>query len=333
MEFLTEYGLFLAKTITIVAATLTIAGGLIALFYRSQLKPREHLEVKHLNRDYEAMANALQAAMLSKKEYKAKLKALKKQHKAEEHGETPRRRKLFVLNFQGDIRASAVAELREEITAVLTVATPEDEVVLRLESAGGIVHAYGLASSQLLRIKERQMTLTVAVDKVAASGGYLMACVADHIIAAPFAVVGSIGVISQLPNFNRLLKKNDIDFEQFTAGEYKRTVTLFGENTDKGREKFQQELEEVHQLFKDFVKEHRSSVAIGDIATGEHWYGARALALNLVDAIHTSDDYLLEASKAADLFEVSYVGKKPLLARLLSLGVRSLGLRGDNFRV
>jgi serine protease SohB len=328
MEFLTDYGLFLAKTITFVLATLAIIGGIIVLVSRSQMKPREHLEVKHLNRDYEAMANALQSAMLSRKEFKAKLKALKKQHKAEEKGDAPRLRKIFILNFQGDIRASAVAELREEITAVLTVATPEDEVVLRLESAGGIVHAYGLAASQLLRIRERKMTLTVAVDKVAASGGYLIACVADRLIAAPFAVVGSVGVISQLPNFNRLLKKNDIDFEQFTAGDYKRTVTLFGENTDRGREKFQQEIEEVHQLFKDFVKEHRSSVDIARIATGEHWYGKQALMLNLIDELRTSDDYLLEASKTADLFEVTYVGRKPLLAKLLSLGAQTLGSPG-----
>jgi len=325
MEFLSEYGLFLAKAITIVVATLAIIGGIVALLTRSQIKSKEHLEIKHLNRDYEAMANALQAAMLSKKEFKAKLKEMKKQHKAEEQGKAPPRRKLFVLNFHGDIRATEVAELREEITAVLTVATPEDEVLLRLESPGGIVHSYGLAASQLLRLRENKIGLTVAVDKVAASGGYLMACVADRIIAAPFAVVGSVGVVSQLPNFNRLLRKNDIDFEQFTAGEYKRTVTLFGEITDKGREKFQQEIEEVHDLFKNFVKEHRSKMDLDRIATGEHWYGAQALALDLIDELRTSDDYLLAASKTADLFEVNYVGKKPLMARLLSLGARALG--------
>ncbi len=328
MEFLTEYGLFLAKAITIVIAILAGVGGLIALLSRSQIKPKEHLEIKHLNRDYEAMANSLQSVLLSKKEFKAKLKEQKKQHKTQLKRETTPRHKLFVLNFHGDIRASAVASLREEITAILTVAAPQDKVVVRLESPGGVVHGYGLAASQLLRIKAHQLTLTVAVDKVAASGGYLMACVAERIIAAPFAVVGSIGVVSQVPNFNRLLRKNDIDYEQFTAGEYKRTVTLFGEITDKGREKFQREIEEVHRLFKDFVSEHRSQLDIEKIATGEHWYGAQAVALNLVDELRTSDDYLLQASKTADLFEVTYVGKKPLLARLLSLGTHAWQ---DNF--
>ena len=320
MEFLTEYGMFLAKSITVVIAILAITGGIVALSSRSQHKAKEHIEVKHLNQNYETMATALQSAMLPKKEFKEKLKALKKQHKAEEHGEKIRTRKIFVLNFYGDIRASALTSLREEITAILTVASPEDEVLLRLDSAGGLVHAYGLAASQLMRIKEKRITLTVAVDKVAASGGYLMACVADRIIAAPFAVVGSIGVVSQLPNFNRLLKKHDIDFEQFTAGEHKRTLTVFGENTDKGRQKFREEIEDTHQLFKDFVKEHRSVMDIAEVATGEHWYGARALNLKLIDALRTSDDYLLEASKTADLFEISYVTKKPLLAKLLSLG-------------
>lgn len=327
MEFLTEYGLFLAKTITLVIAALALVSGIAALSARSQRRAKEQIEVKHLNRRYEAMAGTLRAAMLSKKKLKEVLKGLKKQHKVREKGAAEQARKVFVLNFQGDIRASAVASLREEITALLTVATPQDEVVVRLESAGGLVHAYGLAASQLVRIKDRRIPLTVAVDKVAASGGYMMACVADRIIAAPFAVVGSIGVLSQIPNFHRLLKKNSIDFEQFTAGEYKRTVTLFGENTDQDRTKFQQELEETHRLFKDFVKAHRSQVDVTRIATGEHWYGTQAVELQLVDELRTSDDYLVEASRCAELFEITYAARKPLLARVLALTAQTLARR------
>jgi serine protease SohB len=218
-----------------------------------------------------------------------------------------------------------VASLREEVTAVLTAAQAEDEVIVRLESAGGLVHGYGLAASQLLRIRDRRLKLTVAVDKVAASGGYMMACVADRIIAAPFAILGSIGVIAQLPNFNRLLKKHDVDFEQFMAGEHKRTVTLFGENTDKGRQKFQEEIEDVHALFKDFVKTHRPQVDLERVATGEHWFGARALESRLVDELRTSDDVLLDASASADLYEVVYTGKKPWLVRLLAQAGEALG--------
>lgn len=324
MEFMTEYGLFLAETITLVIAILIIASALFALSSRGQERVKEHIHVKHLNHTYEAMANILYAAMLPKKALKEKHKALKKRHKAEAQGKTASKRKIFVLNFHGDIRASAVKSLREEITAVLMVATPEDEVLLRLESPGGLVTAYGLATSQLLRIKDKRIKLTIAVDKVAASGGYLMACVADHIIAAPFAVLGSIGVVSQLPNFNRLLKKHDIDFEQFTAGEYKRTLTLFGENTDKGRAKFQEEIEDVHQLFKDFVSRHRNQLQIAQVATGEYWYGAEALELKLADELRTSDDYLLEASHTAELFEVSYTTKKPWMAKLFSAATRAL---------
>ena len=317
IEFFTEYGMFLAKAITIVVAVLATLGGVIALSARSgSIKPKAHIEIKNLNRHYDDMGHALESAMQSKKELKQTLKLRKKQHKAEAKAETAARRKVFVLNFHGDIRATAVSSLREEITAVLKVAKPQDEVMLRLESAGGMVHAYGLAASQLLRIKDK-LTLTVAVDKVAASGGYMMACVADRIVAAPFAVLGSIGVIAQLPNFHRLLEKNDIDFEQFTAGEYKRTVTLFGENTDKARDKFRQEIEDTHELFKDFVGRYRADLDIAEVSTGEHWYGARALDLKLVDELRTSDDYLLAASENADLFEIIYTSKKPLLARLL----------------
>jgi serine protease SohB len=209
-----------------------------------------------------------------------------------------------------------VASLREEISAVLQVAGGGDEGVLRLESEGGLVHGYGLAASQLRRLRDRGVRLTVAVDKVAASGGYLMACVGDRILAAPFAVVGSIGVVGQLPNFNRLLKKHEIDWELHTAGEHKRTLTVFGENTEAGRAKFRETLEDAHALFKSFITDHRPQVAIEEVATGDHWFGARAVALKLVDELKTSDDYLLERSKDHELYEVRYKRHRGMVERL-----------------
>lgn len=323
MEFLSEYGLFLAKTATLVVAVLVVVGGIVMLVRRGDgpAESRGRLEVRHLNETYDNMALTLKSATLSKKAFKQYQKAEKAREKQREKTE---RHRVFVLNFHGDIRAAAVASLREEVTALLIVAKPEDEVVLRLESAGGLVHGYGLAAAQLLRIRDRQIKLTVAVDKVAASGGYMMACVADRILAAPFAVVGSIGVVAQLPNFNRLLKKHDIDFEQFTAGEFKRTVTLFGENNEQGRRKFQEEIEDTHELFKTFVSTHRPTVDLEQAATGEHWFGTRALETRLVDELRTSDDYLLAVSNDADVYEVTYTGKKPWLARLLAHTSESL---------
>jgi serine protease SohB len=331
MEFLTEYGLFLAKAITVVLAILGAAAGLIALSSRGRPKAKERIEVKHLNGRYEELAQTLRAAVLPKKELKRTLRDRKRQKKAEQRDAATAatgKRKVFVLNFHGNILASAVASLREEITAVLTAARAEDEVLVRLESSGGLVHAYGLAASQLLRLKAKQIRLTIAVDKVAASGGYMMACVADRLVAAPFAVVGSIGVVAQLPNFHRLLKKHDIDFEQVTAGEYKRTLTLFGENTERARDKVRQEVEDAHRLFKDFIQEHRGALDIAAVSTGEYWYGARALELKLVDELRTSDDYLMEASATADLYEVAYTSPKPLSARLLSLATQVVRRRG-----
>lgn len=327
MEFVSEFGLFAAKTITLVVAVLILWSGIIALSAKSPTRSsRDRVEVRHLNRRYEDMALTLQSAMLPRKSLRNLIKARRR-----ERPRSDERQRVFVLNFAGDIRASAVNSLREEITAVLTVAREGDEVLLRLESAGGQVHAYGLAASQLLRLKERKISLTVAVDKVAASGGYLMACVAGRILAAPFAIVGSIGVVAQLPNFHRLLKKNEVDFEQFTAGEYKRTVTLFGENTDKARSKLQQDLEDTHSLFKEFVTEHRPVLAIDEVATGEFWYGRRALDLQLVDELRTSDDYLLASSRDAELFEVVFKSRKPLAARLMQQVGRLAGQRLDGF--
>src|SRR5690606_11055820 len=232
----------------------------------------------------------LEHEILDKAELKALHKAEAKQTKQEKK-EGLRKPRVFVLDFDGDIKASATDNLRHEVTALLSLASAEDEVVLRLESGGGMVHGYGLAASQLARIRQAGVPLTVCVDKVAASGGYMMACIGDKVLSAPIAILGSIGMVAQLPNVHRLLKKHDIDFEVLTAGEYKRTLTVFGENTEKGREKFQEDLETTHELFKNFVGRYRPQLSIDEIATGEVWLGVSALNKHLVDELKTSDEY------------------------------------------
>ena len=275
------------------------------------------LSIKNINDKYRHMSLVLSARIMPKKDFK---KFVKQQKQAGKDKPLGGGKKIFVLDFKGNIKASGVAALREEITAILTVASDKDEVVALLESGGGTVHGYGLGASQLRRIRDRGIKLTAAVDKVAASGGYMMACVADRIIAAPFAIVGSIGVLAQIPNFHRLLKKLDIDFEQITAGDYKRTLTLFGENTARDREKFQAELEDTHALFKEFVRDNRAQVDLDRIATGEHWYGKRALELQLVDELMTSDDYLSNAARDADIYRIKYQRKKPVAERVIGFG-------------
>jgi serine protease SohB len=312
---LPQYLLFAAKTITLVIAILVVIAGIVAIASKGKERTKEKITVKKLNKTYEDMQEAVREQVLDKLALKKLTKAEKKSKKQQQKSQAaaPPRKRIFVINFTGDIRATAVKALREEVTAILTIAVPTDEVVIRLESPGGMVHAYGLAASQLQRIRKQQIPLTAIVDKVAASGGYLMAAVANKILAAPFAVLGSIGVIAQLPNFHRLLKKNDIEFEQIMAGQYKRTLTVFGENTSQGRQKFQQEVDETHGLFKAFVGENRPQLNIEAVATGEHWYGAQAIAFKLIDEIMTSDDYLLSASQHADVYEISYSMKKSLI--------------------
>ena len=320
MEFVLQYGLFAAKTVTVLVAACVLVGFAARLSRRG--KQPDQLEVSRLNDRYRGLKRALEASILPRKSFKAEEKSRRRERKAlgkrsaEEAGQS---RRLFVINFRGDIRASAVAALREEVTALLTVARPEDEVVLRLENAGGLVHDHGLAASQLARIRSRGIALTVAVDKIAASGGYMMACVGNRIIAAPFAVLGSIGVLMQLPNFHRLLDTHGIDFELLKGGEYKRKLTVFGENSDADRARMQQEIDDTHRLFKDFVGEHRPQLDMARVATGEHWYGRHALDLALCDELRTSDDYLLEASEEAELYEITYSARKPLTHKLAAL--------------
>ena len=323
MEFIYEYGLFLAQAVTLVAAILIVIAGLVSISHRQKAEQHEgHIEVRNLNDKYEQIGECIQHMVSDPEELKAKLKAEKKADKAqakeakkkrkkaskEDPGE--RRKRLYVLAFDGDMKASATENLREEISAVLPQIQGGDELLVKVESPGGLVHSYGLAASQLQRITSAKVPLTIAVDKVAASGGYMMACVADRIVAAPFAVLGSIGVIAQLPNFHRLLQKSNIDFELLTAGEYKRTLTMFGENTDKGREKFVEELEETHGLFKNFVSANRPSLDIVKVATGEVWYGQNALEEGLVDEIQTSDAFVQDRLTDWDVYEVKFVHKK-----------------------
>jgi len=330
LDLLINYGLFLARTLTIVVAVIFVVASIASILVRGKSEKRENLQIKSLNEKYRRFARSLEFETLSKHNFKQIAKKEKNDRKAEKKSEKKAdfiKKRVFVLDFNGDIKASAVDLLREEITALLTVVKPRDEVLLRLESAGGIVHSYGLAASQLLRLRNKSVSLTIAVDKVAASGGYMMACVADRIIAAPFAIIGSIGVVAQIPNINRLLKQHNIDYEQITAGKYKRTLTFMGENTDEERDKVRQELEETHDLFKDFVVQRRQELDIEKVATGEYWYGSRALELKLVDELMTSDDYLMMAADESDLFEVNYEVKRSLMQKL-PFAVQGLFNRG-----
>lgn len=344
-EFFYEYGLFFMKALTFVIAAVAIIMAIVVAAMKGRhaagAASEGHIEIKKYNERLENMEEALSFSLMEpelrkqaekekkateKKEKKAAKQAARKARKQRGSGETiieeKVRPRLYVLDFDGDIRASQVGNLRREITAVLTAATPEDEVMVRLESGGGMVTSYGLAASQLDRLRDRKIPLTICVDKVAASGGYMMACVADRLVAAPFAVLGSIGVVAQIPNFHRLLKEHNIDFEMLTAGKYKRTLTLFGENTDEGRQKFIEDIERIHAQFKQYVSERRPGLDIEQVATGEIWSGQDTLDLKLADRLSTSDQYMVEACDERDVLLVSYKAKKNLMEKLTA-GVES----------
>lgn len=318
MEFLSEYGVFLAKTVTIVIAIMFVLAAAASAAIKNKKPESKEMLVEKLNEKFNDSKELLEEIVLEKDA----LKTLRKDQKKEEkkQAKLPKQEakpRVFVLDFNGDIKASAVDGFREAVSAVLQLADPSrDEVVVKLESPGGMVHSYGLAAAQLDRIKKKGIKLTACVDKVAASGGYMMACVADKIIASPFAIMGSIGVVAQIPNFSKLLKKNDIDYEILTAGKYKRTMTMFGENTEQGREKFKADLEETHELFKMYVSERRPSVDIESVATGDIWFGTKALEVSLVDELKTSDEYIIDACANSDVFSVEFKDKKSLMDKI-----------------
>lgn len=349
MNALAEYGLFVVKLLTVLALVLGAVGAALGAAARARRRgalpdagAEGRVRVRRFNEQLEKLSEALAVSALEpadrreaarerrardKREAKAAAKARKAAAKAAKRrrggGETrvpePARPRTFVLDFQGDVRASAVEGLRREITAVLTSATSEDEVVVRLDSGGGLVAPYGLGASQLDRVRKARVRLVVAVDRVAASGGYMMGAVGDRLVAAPFAILGSIGVVAQVPNFHRLLERYDIDFETLTAGKYKRTLTLFGENTEEGRAKFLEDITRIHEQFKSHVARHRPSLDIERVSTGEIWSGEDALELGLADELLTSDEYLVRAAESREVLLVDWKRKRGLGERL-SLG-------------
>lgn len=339
MDYLFDYLIFLAEVVTVVVAIIAVLAAIGSLGARRAHGPSGHLEVRKLNEALDGLRNSVRAAMIDpgqlKKQQRSEAKTEKAKKKAAQKDQAGQQtgtedagsaeKRLFVVDFKGDLQANAVKHLRTEITAILTMASAADEVLIRLESPGGSVHGYGLAASQLDRIRQHGVTLTAAVDKVAASGGYMMAVVADRILAAPFALIGSIGVVAQIPNVHRLLKKHDVDVEVLTAGKYKRTLTVLGENTEEGRQKFIEELEDVHALFQDHIAQRRPELNLDEVATGEAWYGQRALEKKLVDEISTSDEYLTRACADGEVFHVRWVEHKKPIDRLLGQMENSIG--------
>ena len=317
LDFVLDYGLFLAKAVTVVVAILVIIAAAAATAQsRNRSDHKGDIKITPLNDFYDELKQAMMHSVLSKDELKAEEKRRKKEEKSKKkQKQDARKKRVFVLDFDGDVKASGAEWLSHEVTTILTIAEKQDEVVLRLESPGGQVHSYGYASSQLERFRQKEIPLTICVDKVAASGGYMMACTANKILAAPFAILGSIGVVAELPNFNRILRKYDVDYDIYTAGEFKRTVTMLGENTEEGKKKFVEEIEETHVLFKDMVQRNRPTLDIATVATGEHWYGNQCIEKNLIDQIQTSEDYLFDASATCDIYEVSYEEKRSMADR------------------
>lgn len=311
MDQLIEFGVFAGKLLTVFLFIVGLVLLIAAIILKQKLKPE--LEVENINQKLDDLEFLLQSSILDKKSFKDYTKAHKQKEKDREKKlEAGREQHLFLVQFKGDLHAHAVKQLRDEVTAILTIAKPNDEVVVAIESPGGTVHGYGLAAAQLLRLKDAQLKLTACVDLVAASGGYMMACTAHKIIAAPFAILGSIGVLAQVPNFHKLLKKHDVDYEEISSGEYKRTVSILGEITAKGRAKFQEQIVDTHDLFKNFVANSRPQTDISKVATGEYWYGLRAKELNLVDDIMTSDEYLFRRKDESAIFSIKYREKKSL---------------------
>lgn len=315
---LSDYLLFFAKLGTFLIFFLIIISMIASLKSTQKSKQTPKISIRSLSKRLKKHHHAMMMQVLDKKAYKKFIKSENKTNKINKTDKT--QKNLYVMTFNGDMHASQVTQLSLAITTLIQICNKDDRVFLKLESPGGTVNGYGLAASELMRLKAHGIRLDVGVDKVAASGGYMMAAVADHIYAAPFAIIGSIGVVAQLPNFNRFLKDKGVDFEQHTAGKYKRTLTMFGENSEDGREKFQDDLNLIHKSFIKHLQNNRPQLNPDEVATGEYWLAEEAMRYGLVDTLCTTEAHLLKSyqDKQYQLFELSIETSKSNLQKLLN---------------
>ncbi|CAL4042664.1 Probable protease SohB [Buchnera aphidicola (Phyllaphis fagi)] len=324
MDFICEYGLFLFKIVTVFICFIII---FLFFSYCAQKKTKTEgiLKITNIIDHYNNMKHIIISSKNNKYQKKTWFKKKNTQYlKHKNSNFESLKPTLYIIDFYGDIHASEVSSLREEISAIISVSKQHDEVLLRLESAGGTIHEYGLAASQLQRLREKNIKLIISIDKIAASGGYMMACIGNHISASYFSIIGSIGVVSLIPNFYKLLKKHNIDIELHTAGDYKRTLTLFGKNTENDRQYFKNKLNNTHDLFKNFIYKMRPCLNLNEISNGDYWFGITALEKKLIDSISTSDDLILEKIKDFNIFHIQYIKPKKIFNRFLHYFVKKI---------
>ena len=289
---------FLILSIVVVLAAVAAAVLLILRIMSANRAERREsdsdLQITDLGKQLAERANKVKRRLMPKKERKELAKRSKAEASTENYNST-----VFVIDFRPKLRAREVETLRKEVDVITQLATPRDEVLVRIDSPGGTVTGYGHAASQLLRIHNIGVPLTICVDEIAASGGYMCAAVADKIVAAPFAFIGSIGVVAGIPNFVGLMNKLGVRYFELTAGENKRTLTPFSEPTPEKQAVEQQRLEAIHRAFKELIKKRRPNLDIDRVADGNYWLAVDAKELGLVDMIQTSDEYLLEQARAS----------------------------------
>lgn len=203
-------------------------------------------------------------------------------------------------------------------------------IVLRVDSPGGTV----AASEEIATyVKECEKPVVVSVGDVGASGAYMISSQADSIWANPGSSVGSIGVIAQIPNVSGLLDMVGVEFQTFTAGEYKDAGSAYRDLTKEEEALIQGEVEEAYDQFIDIVAEGRGleRAKVEELAIGWTWSGVRAKELGLVDEVGTYRDALEDAAERGgiegDYEIVTYEDEfGDILGTLLSLTDRLGGL-------
>lgn len=233
------------------------------------------------------------------------------------------RKTAVLLSFNGDINATEVIEFGRAVSMIVQMKDLVSEVYIIINSGGGVVNGYGLLASEIERLHYSEIETYALIDQVAASGGYMAACVANHVVAAPFAYIGSIGVVSEMPNFNQILSDNGINIEQHTAGKSKRTVTPLGKITDEDRNEFKKKLERIHRSFINHVSHYRNINDADEnknsiIFSGDYWIAEETveLELGLVDEISTSQEFLLDKMKEYNIIEITFQENKTKKSKL-----------------
>ncbi|WP_343192796.1 S49 family peptidase [Buchnera aphidicola (Taiwanaphis decaspermi)] len=303
MEFIYSYILFIIKTLSVLFF-LHLFSKIIIIYIlkKNDIYLNNTLKVELLNNHYKKLKNDL--SFFQKKKIINQKNVYNKKSN------------LYILDYNDKIKKNKIKKLREEISSIILVAKKNDEVLLRLENTSDIVYEYGLVIAQLQRLRKKGIKLIISIDKIVSNGGYIIACVADHISASPFSIIGPINIVVNIPNIDKYTQTSNLNNQLNDCNTFTK-LTLIKNNTKIYVNKIFNKLDIKKYIRNSFIKDMRPSLNLNKIFNQNYWIGENAINEKLIDSINTSDDILFSKKDTHNLLKIKYVYKSNIVEKYI----------------